>query len=239
MAAIKVRDVMSQPTSSLSPDSSVREAASLMAETNTSVVPILSEEDGRLVGLVSASDVVQRALPDALQDSLLSRLAGMVSERQPSSAHVSECARGKVVTISPNAELWDAVRKIEDSGLGEVPVVDEDGLLIGIVRSRDILRLIARDDDAIRQHIIHALGQMGQEVSEPINVDVKQGIAVLSGLVDRGTTKEIAGRLTRDIPGVLDVVDDLEYEVDDSEMTFPSGQFDGPRSNPVTGRSNV
>ena len=51
-----------------------------------------------------------------------------------------------------------------------------------------------------------------------IRVTVADGIAHLRGQVDRSSTARAADRAARDVPGVVDVQDDLMAEVDDLDV---------------------
>lgn len=239
MSDIKVREVMSRSGGTVSRNASLLEAVHLMAEQDVAVVPILAEGDGRLVGLLTESDVIRRAIPDEKGDSALSRLASFLTGEEPLGTTAGDLAHPVPATTSPDADFWDAVRAMEQSGLEELPVVDEGGLLIGMMNRRDVIHLLARDDATIRQHVVHALTKMGQEDAAPIGVKVEGGTAVLKGKVDRGSTKDLAVRLTSRVPGVFSVSDGLHYEIDDSDVKPSSGQLGGSRSDPRTTRQMI
>jgi len=46
------------------------------------------------------------------------------------------------VTVSPNDTVWDAVVKMDALGVGALPVVDEEGRVVGIFTERDLLRRV-------------------------------------------------------------------------------------------------
>ncbi len=54
----RVRDVMTAPVVSVSPDADIAEAASLMADRGYSRLPVL-DASGRLVGIISRADIVR------------------------------------------------------------------------------------------------------------------------------------------------------------------------------------
>ena len=96
-----------------------------------------------------------------------------------------------------------------------------------MMNRRDVIHLLARDDATIRQHVVHALTKRGQQVAAPIGVKVKGGTAALKGRVDRGSTRDLAVRLTSRAPGGFIVSDELQYEIDDSDVKPSSSQLGG------------
>jgi len=46
------------------------------------------------------------------------------------------------VTVKPDDTVWDAVVKMDQLGIGALPVVDEEGRLVGIFTERDLLRRV-------------------------------------------------------------------------------------------------
>ena len=52
---------------------------------------------------------------------------------------VRDIMKSPVITISPNALVGDAAQLMEDHTIRRLPVVDEDGLLLGIVTDADVL----------------------------------------------------------------------------------------------------
>lgn len=231
MSDIKVREVMSRSDATVTRNASLLEAVHVMAEQDVTVVPVLAEEDARLVGLLTESDVIRRTIPVRSGPSALSRLAFFLTTEEPPGATAGDLAHRVPATTSPGADFWDAVRAMAQSGLEELPVVD-DGLLIGMIRRRDVIQLLARDDATMRQHVVHGLARLGPEVVAHVHVKVEGGTAVLRGRVDRRSTKDHAVRLTSRIPGIFSVSDELHYEMDDSEVPSDRGQLGGSRSDP-------
>lgn len=67
------------------------------------------------------------------------------------SASIAELMKRDVVTISPDASVRELVRVLRDEGIGGMPVVDRDGMVVGMVSSTDVLWLaVAGDDDGSR-----------------------------------------------------------------------------------------
>ncbi|OYT39535.1 MAG: hypothetical protein B6U86_05180 [Candidatus Altiarchaeales archaeon ex4484_43] len=58
---VGVEDIMTEPILTISPDLSITETARLMAKTNVRRFPVV--DDGKLVGIVSNSDILRSAIP--------------------------------------------------------------------------------------------------------------------------------------------------------------------------------
>ncbi len=53
-----------------------------------------------------------------------------------------------VVTVAPETSIADAIRLFVEEDIGGAPVVDEEGLLCGVVSARDLLRAVAEEHDS-------------------------------------------------------------------------------------------
>jgi len=58
---VKIRDIMTEPILTISPNLSITETARLMAKTNVRRFPVVDE--GKLVGIISNSDILRSAMP--------------------------------------------------------------------------------------------------------------------------------------------------------------------------------
>src|SRR6266516_950987 len=97
------------------------------------------------------------------------------------------------ITIGPDATVPLAAKLLALHGIKRLPVVDEDGKLIGIVSRADLLRLFLRDDDAIRREILDEVLRRALWI-DPV---------------------------TGTVPGVVGVVSQLTYEMDDDRLPLP------------------
>ena len=98
-------------------------------------------------------------------------------------------------------------------------VVDPDGTLAGVVSRRDLLRLFLRDDEQLRADVLQ---QVFHRVllADPATFDVsaKAGVVSVRGRLERRTDTELAARLIKAMPGVVDVESDLAYDWDDTAV---------------------
>ncbi len=93
-----------------------------------------------------------------------------------------------------------------DEGINRLPVVDEDGTLIGLVSRGDLVRAFARSDEEIR-------GEIEEDVIrrtlwlDPATVDVTvtNGIVTLAGEVASSAGAQLVPTFVRKVPGVVEV----------------------------------
>jgi CBS domain-containing protein len=101
----------------------VIEAARVMKQEDVGPVPIV--EGDSLVGMVTDRDIVLRVVAEG---------------KDPQATNVGEIASRDVVTIDPQQSMDEALRLMEQHQVRRLPVVEEDGRLVGIVAQADIAR---------------------------------------------------------------------------------------------------
>jgi CBS domain-containing protein len=121
--ARSVQELMSSNPRTVSSDQMIADAAQLMRDEDVGLVPVV--EGGRLVGTVTDRDIAIRVVAD---------------ERDPASTRVQEIASTDLVTIDPQQDLDEALRLMAQHQVRRLPVVEEDGRLVGIVAQADVAR---------------------------------------------------------------------------------------------------
>ena len=73
---------------------------------------------------------------------------------------IGDCMKRQVVSVSPGTTVLGAARLVVDRHIGTLPVVDEQGTLIGVVRVQDILDIFMPDFVRLLEDIdfIHDFG---------------------------------------------------------------------------------
>lgn len=113
---------MTTPAWTIGPESTLEEAARLMARERLHHLPVV--EGGRLTGIVSASDLIGRDAPDAGRKPV-----GDVMQREP-------------VVLSRTSTLQDAAAILASGDYHSLPVVDPEGKVVGIVTSTDLITVL-------------------------------------------------------------------------------------------------
>jgi len=121
--AESIRNLMTTNPRSLESSSTVVEAARLMRDEDAGLVPVC--EGDKLVGTVTDRDIAVRVVAEG---------------KPPESITVGEIASRELVTIDPQQELDEALRLMARHQVRRLPVVEEDGKLVGIVAQADIAR---------------------------------------------------------------------------------------------------
>ena len=109
----------SNPTA-ITPETTAREAAQLMKTEDVGSLPIV--EDGRLVGVITDRDLAIRAL----------------AEGRGAETAVTEIASKDLVTVDPQQSLEEAARLMAEHQVRRLPVVEEDGRLVGVLAQADV-----------------------------------------------------------------------------------------------------
>lgn len=161
---VKVREVMSSPVKSISPETLVKDAAAMLAELNVSGVPVV--ENDAVVGVFSEIDVL-RSIKTTKKDlrlvfpsisSLGIAFQEEVTQREIIEAYeeigntpVKEIMSRQVVTVHPDIPLNEAIVLMVERKIQRLPVV-EDKKLVGIVTRGDIIRGLAKDRPNNKTH---------------------------------------------------------------------------------------
>lgn len=222
MNDIRVSDVMTHLVVTFRTQDTIQQAAQRLLSNRISGAPVV--ERGRLVGVVSEADLVAAYAPPApngthfvAADPLMFLLRGTV----PRAVHhttVGDVMTKNVISISPDASVWEAASLIDRHRIRRLPVVDAEGYVVGVLARSDLVRAMARSDDDIASAVRKAIAVLGEENFVGLEVQVSDGAVTISGSADRKTTKELAIRIATQVPGVLEVFDELGWQWDDSNV---------------------
>jgi len=214
--ARRVSDVMTTSVVTVDRYTSYQEIDRLLTERRISGIPVLKM--GRQVaGVVSEADLLAAEDETARQ----ARMAGTLGRRwrlrkQP---HVNLTAdalmTSPAITIGPDATIPAAARLMNTHHVRRLPVVDEEGRLVGVVSRRDLLSVFLRPDDDIVRDARQVLDELPLADPKDVIVRVKHGVVTLAGTIRPGSGEDdqdllpLALRLVWDIDGVVDVVNRL------------------------------
>ena len=234
MNNLRVRDVMTHLVVTLRPNDSIPQGARQLLSNRISGCPVV--EGGRLVGVVTEADLVATwTQPARVEPGLgaapLSFLLRGKAPADVSGKKIADIMTTSVLTVGPDASVWEAARIIDRHGVRRLPVVDADGFVIGIVARSDLIRAMARSDVEIEASVRETIENLGEENFENLSVRVENGVATVVGLADRRSTKTLAIKLACEVAGVLEVEDELGLRWDDSH-TEPSTGLEGLGPDP-------
>ena len=133
---LKVRELMSTDVVTLTEDESVAHAQHCMTRGRIRHLPVL--RDGQLVGLVTHRDLL------AASFSSFADVHTSEQRRVFTTIVVKEVMHRDLVTVGPDTTVAEAARILLRNKYGCLPVVDEEGSLLGILTESDFLRLTVR-----------------------------------------------------------------------------------------------
>ncbi len=194
---MKVTSVMSHPVITVSPDASVKQAASLLITHGISALPVV-DSGGELVGIISEADLLSiETRPDPRTQAM-----PMLPTAGSSPHAVSDVMTRKVITVTAASEVADAARIMIESDIKRVPVL-RGRRLIGIVSRRDLVRVIARRDRDLQAQLERRLKEVGL-AGQKGDISVEAGVATISTAVP-GFERRLAESVALTVPGVLEV----------------------------------
>lgn len=120
---IKCREIMSKNVSTAKRESTLQDVAKILKDGDIGILPIVEEGTNKLVGLVTDRDIVVRAVADG---------------KSVTETNVGEIMTTELFTANPDDFAFEAVRTMGEKQVRRVPIVDEDGVLQGIVSMADV-----------------------------------------------------------------------------------------------------
>lgn len=215
---MKISDVMTRDVCTVAPDATLKEVAEALAGLGVSGVPVV--EDGRVVGVVSEADVLAKERGESVRrGGLLGMLLddGHDLEAKLTARTAGEAMTAPAVTISPDRPLAEAAARMLDEQVNRLPVVDEEGVLVGIVTRADLVRAFVRSDEEIAREVEEDVILRTLWIApERVKVQVAGGEVEISGHVETKAEAEIVPEFVRKVAGVVSVSSSLTWESEES-----------------------
>jgi CBS domain-containing protein len=136
---MNIRDVMTKNPRCVSPEDTIQNAARIMRDEDTGVVPVV--QNGRAVGILTDRDIVVRAVADG-------------ELNRP----VRDIVSGDVVTARPDMSTKEAAQLMSEHQVRRLPVVENDRL-VGIVSIGDL---------AVKESNEKRVGDALQDISQGV-----------------------------------------------------------------------
>ena len=134
-----LKDIMTSDPCTIDAEKSVAYAAKMMRDEDVGLAPIV--EGDKLIGMLTDRDIAIRVVAEG---------------KNPDQVTAREVASQQVVTIDPQQDLDEALRIMAKHQVRRLPVVKEDGRLVGVVAQADV----AREGDDTQT------GELVQEISQ-------------------------------------------------------------------------
>lgn len=132
---LKVSEVMTRDVMVASPRMHMSDLLELLRQNHISGAPVI--DNGDLVGIISLEDLIRATVAGDIE------------------AHISQYMTTSVVTVKTYDPIVEAIEKFTETNLGRLPVVDENGKLVGMITKGDVTRgvLVALQKDYQEEEI--------------------------------------------------------------------------------------
>jgi CBS domain-containing protein len=150
---VRIREIMSRPAVVVPPELPVKEAIATLDATGFTSLPVVSGE-GRLVGVVGEAELLAGRFPPDPNVPIFDRAPDVPG------ATVGDVMVRDVLVTHPREGVADLLTVLRAANVRSVPVVD-DGIVVGVVTYRDLLRALARDDASIEADVRRKLDIYG------------------------------------------------------------------------------
>ncbi|GAA3519224.1 CBS domain-containing protein [Streptosporangium album] len=216
---VSVGDVMTRRVLSVGEDTRFKDIAEVLVTHAISAVPVV-DGAGHVIGIVSEADLLHREgdeepfpgpagpPPQAQPDQWLK--VGKTKGRT-----ARELMTAPAITVSMDTPVVTAGRLMEHHGVKRLPVLDDHGRLAGVVSRYDLLKVFVRSDRDIEHEVrVDILVRSLWMDTSRVRVAVQDGVVTLSGRMILRGEAQIAVWMTKQVGGVVDVIDELTWERD-------------------------
>ena len=221
-----VKDVMTTHVVAVREAASFKEMAARLREQRVSAFPVL-DSGNKVVGVVSEADLLTK---EALDYAGPHRVSGILhhgvlhhsvlhhsvlnhgEQAKATGTTAADLMTKPAVTVGPAEFVTRAARLMYERKVKRLPVVDDDGRLIGIVSRADVLSVYSRPDGEIRREITEGI-ILDTLLCDPARfaVTVKDGIVTVEGTPETAVVGHDLIAEIRHVEGVVAVRDRLSY----------------------------
>ena len=124
-----IRDIMTKNVFKVNPSNTLREAAQLMKTEDIGSIPVC--EGDRVIGIITDRDIAIRAVAEV---------------RDPGVTLVSEIMSKDIVGVRAESDIQEAERLMHDHQLRRLPVLDDQGNLVGYLSMAKVARTEAPEN---------------------------------------------------------------------------------------------
>ena len=212
-----VADVMTARVHVASPLTPFKLLVRLIEENRISAVPIVDTR-GVPVGVVSESDLLLKEWRGELEADTgpLHGWKNRLERAKAGAVLAQDLMTSPAITVPATALITDAARLMHERNVRRLVVVDQRGRIAGIVSRSDLLQVFLRTDEDLREEVVERIiPAILPTDGDNVLVEVRSNVITLSGEVDRRSDSEILTRMSREVDGVVDVVNLLRFRWDD------------------------
>ena len=131
---MKVKDIMSQKPACCTPDTNLQQVARMMVDCNCGEIPVVeSQQTMKPVGVVTDRDIACRAVAQG---------------KNPLQMTAKECMTKPAITVTLETSVEECCRLMKQHQIRRIPVVDQKGVLCGMVAQADLARHAPEEETA-------------------------------------------------------------------------------------------
>lgn len=190
-----VRDVMTENPITVTPTTGIKGALMKLAFAGVTSMPVVDDHQ-ELCGILSEADLIRNVADDPRAHERPITVHPVTPTRT-----VDDVYTRSATVVRPRDDVTAAVDVMAAKGFKSLPVVDDQRHLVGMVSRSDILRALARDDEAIGRDISRLFAELART---DWTVEVDTGVVTISG-PDDAAGRSLAHALSRTVPGVVAV----------------------------------
>lgn len=132
-----VREWMTESVISITSDTAITTAHQIMKKNRIRRLPVVN--DGKLVGIVTIGDI-REASPSGATTLSIWELNYLWSQLK-----VEQVMTRKVYTVNQDEPMINAARIMLESKISGLPVIDDEGRLVGVVTESDVFRMVVKN----------------------------------------------------------------------------------------------
>lgn len=159
---MRVRDIMSEPVQSCTPETGIAQAARVMRAADCGILPVV-DSDHRVMGVLTDRDIC---------------LAVGASNRSPRAIAAHEVMSPHAVVAMTDDDISTALLAMKTFRVRRVPVLDAKGHLAGLLSLEDIVLRGLQKGDVGLEALVDTLRALYERVPAPLELD---GTAVMGG----------------------------------------------------------
>jgi CBS domain-containing protein len=222
----RVGDVMTRRVVAVGEHARYRHIVELLHERKLTAVPVLTD-DGRVIGIVSEADLLRKQERHEHPDKTPGWQRHPAA-RTKAEAHTAQgLMTSPAVTIAPDALLGTAARIMGAHHINQLPVVEANGTIVGVVSRTDLLQVYLRPDEELAAEATEVLTGVALADPAAIRVTARDGVLTLAGRLATQSQLTTALRLVERIDGVVAVTNKLHAPPPEN---WPGGGYHIPTS---------
>ena len=129
---MQIKNLMSEDLITVDKDQKLSDGLKLLAKNDVSRLPVINtnkDHQRELVGIISERDVADKLGSSKYENMPASRL------------HISSVMVKDVISVVETMDLADVANLMLENGIGSVPIVSDDDMMVGIVSKADFVTL--------------------------------------------------------------------------------------------------